>query len=338
MPTYYVDGAVGNNGNLGTSEGAGNAWATIQYAVTNSSAGDQIYIKASADYTEGVTLTAGTAAAWKTFTGYTSTPGDGGKATVDATGYSYGIDFPGFANSYIRLENIIVENGTSGGTEASATGYVAYDNCEANNNGYDGFGSGPNYATYLNCSADGNTHDGFVVNNPAALAFCASTGNGGDGFFGGSHTALVGCVATSNAGDGISIRVLCAANCTIDGDGDDTDIGINIGEYPSLIINNIVYDCTTGIAGTSGFGGDIVSNNLLYANSTNFSNVENESNNLTTDPPAFTDEAGGNYTLASGSAAKNAGADASGTSSPGMDIGAHQSADAGGGSRVIITG
>ena len=63
----------------------------------------------------------------------------------------------------------------------------------------------------------------------------------------------------------------------------------------------------------------------MYPISTRVNNVRNQ--------------AGGDYTLASDSAARNAGADASGTSSPGMDIGAHQSADAGGGgSRVIITG
>jgi hypothetical protein len=33
MTTYYVDTAVGNDGNAGTSEGAGNAWATIDKAM-----------------------------------------------------------------------------------------------------------------------------------------------------------------------------------------------------------------------------------------------------------------------------------------------------------------
>ena len=49
--TWYVDGAVGNDSNAGTSPGAGNAWATIGKATSTAAAGDTVNVKASATYT-----------------------------------------------------------------------------------------------------------------------------------------------------------------------------------------------------------------------------------------------------------------------------------------------
>ena len=45
MATYYVDGVDGDDGNLGTSEGVGNAWATVQKAADTVSAADTVNIK-----------------------------------------------------------------------------------------------------------------------------------------------------------------------------------------------------------------------------------------------------------------------------------------------------
>ena len=337
MPTYYVDGAVGNNENLGTSEGAGNAWATISYAVSQVSAGDQVWVKGGTDYTETTARPVGLSSAWITFSGYTTTPGDGGKATIDATGETYGISAIGPPISvYARWENIIIENATSYGASCGNDGYDAWINCEFNNNG--GGGVLGNKTTFVGCSATGNTGIG-ISTGYGSVVNCVSSGNSTDGV---KSNAVFGCELISNAGIAIQGTNFCPAFCcnTIDGDNDDTTIGIQTISYQnSIMINNIIYDCATGISVATNSSGHEVSNNLLYANATNFTNIPAEHDNLTTDAPAFTDEAGGDYTLASGSAARNAGADASGTSSPGMDIGAHQSADAGGGgSRVIITG
>ena len=50
---YYVDPSVGDNGNAGTSAGAGNAWKDAEHAAeTISGGGHTIYLKASADYTD----------------------------------------------------------------------------------------------------------------------------------------------------------------------------------------------------------------------------------------------------------------------------------------------
>jgi len=343
MTTYYVDAATGDNDDTGRTELL--AWATIQYAVTNSSNGDHVYIKASADYTETVACTEAASNSWRTYEGYTSTPGDGGKATIDATGETYGLSayngMPPPHNLYNRWENIIVENASGAGIGFGTTVHVALINIESNNNGGYGFSvSAP--STIVNCSASSNTGYGFA--GAGALVACSSAvGNSTTGFY--YPYSMFGCESISNSTYGIQCGgggypAILIGN-TIDGDSKDTTTGISTPALQYFVaINNIIYDCATGISqGASTWRSNYVANNLLYSNTTNFTNVTDEHDNLTTDAPAFTDEAGGDYTLASGSAARNAGADASGTSSPGMDIGAHQSADAGGGgSRVIITG
>ncbi len=77
MATYYVDGAVGDDGNLGTSEGAGNAWATLTKAMNTVAAGDKVWVKASATYTETMTMvTVGAQGTPIVFEGYTTATGD----------------------------------------------------------------------------------------------------------------------------------------------------------------------------------------------------------------------------------------------------------------------
>lgn len=119
-------------------------------------------------------------------------------------------------------------------------------------------------------------------------------------------------------------------NCTVDGDSKDTNQGIlvAINWYPYVFINNIIYDCTTGIDGVASahvapqFG----KNNLVNSNTDNYSNWAPTSTDVT-GAPKFTDETTQDYTVGDDSVAINAGYDASGSSSPGMDIGAHQRLD-----------
>jgi hypothetical protein len=91
MATYYVDGAVGNDSNLGTSEGSGNAWATINKAATTAAAGDTVNIKASATYTltsaQTFTNSGNATSGPIIYRGYTTTPGadDGRPLITSAT-------------------------------------------------------------------------------------------------------------------------------------------------------------------------------------------------------------------------------------------------------------
>ena len=85
MTVYYVDGAIGNDGNDGLAEGSSNAWATIDKAMNTVIAGDKVWVKATGNYNELATIdTAGTSSLNIVFEGYTSTTGDNGKVTIDA--------------------------------------------------------------------------------------------------------------------------------------------------------------------------------------------------------------------------------------------------------------
>ena len=83
MATYYVSDATGNDGDTGLTELL--AWATIDHAMNTVVAGDKVWVKADGDYTETATIdTIGTNVSPIVFAGYTSTPRDGGQATIEA--------------------------------------------------------------------------------------------------------------------------------------------------------------------------------------------------------------------------------------------------------------
>ena len=110
--TYYVDNVLGNDGNAGTSEGAGNAWQTIQHAADNANtAGDIVYVKnTGSNYTFAAVCdldtNSGSATSPISFIGYTTTPGDNGRPTIVQTG---GINhlFNGNAD-YLVFKNFIM--------------------------------------------------------------------------------------------------------------------------------------------------------------------------------------------------------------------------------------
>ena len=113
MTTYYGDGAVGNDANAGTSEGAGNAWATIDKAMNTVAAGDTVYIKASATYDETANIdTAGTQGSPISFIGYSSTITDEGKVTwTKSSSGSCLTDTP--SSTYYHFRNIKFNNAAS---------------------------------------------------------------------------------------------------------------------------------------------------------------------------------------------------------------------------------
>jgi len=338
MPTYYVDAATGLDSDTGLTEAL--AWLTIDKAMNTVAAGDKVWVKGGIDYTELVTIdTLGTNSAGITFEGYTTTPGDGGQFVIDgestrSMGMSSSV---GNGNHFYRFSNMTLENHTGYAFHLDGSDMLYFDNCHFLNNG-----TGPrgdNDGMFINCTFEGNSSHGTYWDN-VKYVNCVSSNNSGDGFYCSYLGQFFNCVSSSNAGRGFySGNGVISVNNTIDGDSKDTAIGIRSGSALSaLIVNTIIYDCETGIENsTANFNCLMLKNNLLNSNTTNYSGVLLDA--TTTDitaAPEFTDEAGGDYTLATSSAARNAGADASGTSSPGMDIGAHQSQDAG--SRVVITG
>lgn len=340
MAVYYVDGAVGNDGNLGTSEGSGNAWATINKAAATVAASDKVWIKASANYTETVDLvTAGGSTTWIVFEGYTTTTGDGGKITIDgsSTRSSGIITSGGLGFAYCRFENFIIQDHTNAGVLSISLDMCIWINCEFNNNGLtDVAGSGvdvDNSHVFISCVADGNQDDGFEIDTGGCFVNCISNNNGQNGWntTSGGQT-LLNCVAYNNAGDGIRLggntsNPVVISNCTVDGNNKNSTTGFtqNTNGRQAVVINSIFYDCATGISGGSNDGPSQVGfNNCVFNNTTNYSTAWDQSNDDINVDPEFTDETIQNYTLKTTSPCRNAGSDLSST---GMDIGAHQSID-----------
>ena len=349
MPTYYVDGAVGNDTNLGTSEGAGNAWATIQYASDNIAAGDKVFIKASASYAEAVTVT--TLAAYDNsiiWEGYTTTPGDGGKITMDGGGSLLRGIFSASTQLYSYMFfNIIVTDYTSVGVFATAADSVYFENCDFTGNGNAG-ADVDQYCRFVNCTFTGNSSDGVRSDYYTQFWGCTAHTNGGDGFYNTLYEIAYGNVSYNNTGQAFGGSLGGNwINNTIDGENSGTGFELTGSWTRFSIVNNIVYDCALGVDGSGAAKWEarqVSINNLMNSNTVDYEASSFRSGigfSDISDAPGFTDEGGDDYTLASDSAARNAGADASGMSSPGMDIGAHQSEDAGsggGGGKVIITG
>lgn len=244
--TYYVDGALGSDSNAGTSAGAGNAWATLQHAAsTATGAGITINVKASATYTISSTLTFNSGTTVPNIApfivrGYTSSPGDGGRATIQVTssitGSSFALSDGG--NSHVIFDSLKVDgNGIcTNGIFANGRGSSLF-NCEVTNCtvsgiqatgntnyavGCDvhGMASGASYCYILTggyyhyCVARSSPCPGFSMNanNGGGEAIeCIAyglTGVNGIGFY--LTNCLIGsmvrnCIAYGNSSDGIQL-------------------------------------------------------------------------------------------------------------------------------------
>lgn len=169
MTDYYVDGAVGDDANAGTSEGAGNAWATIGRAQSAPVAiNDRIFVKASATYSETLTFTSTTYTGNNQnnpvfLIGYADTPGDNGQVIwePETTGACLLL---ASASGYL-FKNFIFQNsnttavGSNGSTTVST---VIFINCVFRNNaGYGvAFGFSGNTTRFVKCEIYGNNRDG----------------------------------------------------------------------------------------------------------------------------------------------------------------------------------
>lgn len=312
MTDYYVDGSVGNDGNAGTSEGAGNAWATIQKALDTVSAGDHVYIKASATYSEALTIsTQGSASAVIVLEGYTTTPGDGGIAVNDGGG-SLGAGLtPASGFNFFQIRNLRFTDFTGTGAGDSGGDGMFYFNCRSDNNGTHGF-QGDNRCLWLQCTSESNSNDGFAAGGESICYACVSRSNGGNGLEveGGSISR---CLSYSDGNVGISVVTDAAlvADNVVDGNGKTTGTGINLSSLAdtSIVVNNIVHDCDNGIVNASTLELDkLVAYNLVSNCTTNYSNVGELAGNVES-AAAFVDEANSDYTPTGASPALDVGLD-----------------------------
>jgi hypothetical protein len=328
----------------------GGALATIGRfaAVTVSGDADKAWVKASADYNETVTIAAagiGTVTAPNVVEGYTTTPGDGGRIVIHGqTTRTNGITTAVTSGIYFVFKNIRVRNHTGNGVQI--VDHVVFKNCMFDHNGIDGI-NGDDWCRFEECEFSDNTSNGVLVDKFAVFVGCRAYRNAGEGI-GCESGVIFGCVAYSNGINGIrmdglgGVGTVCAAiNNTVDGDGKDTDVGILMSPAENTVdvcINNIVYDCATGLQSRSGQGELLISrNNLLNSNTANYADGGATYTGEVLDAPDFVDEAALDYRPNNTSPAVGAGFDEStleeGTS--GMDIGGRQRTEAAAGASAI---
>lgn len=335
MATYYVDGAVGDDGNAGTSEGAGNAWATLTYAETQLSAGDKVYIKNSATYNEQVSLSiSANGNSPVTWEGYETTPGDGGIAVIDGqSSRSYG--FTGYGN-YQAFKNLKVQNTTNHGFNLGTYDYLGFYNCHADNCGGYGFYM-DDYCVVDGCTAYDCSTGGLEIGRYGSVLRSVFGDNPVGIHSDGIGTFYCSCIIYGFTTYGVhTLYAGTVLNCTIDGENGVSTTGV-YGQYCApMVHSSILYRCNLGVSGagykTLAAGGP----NLFYGNSTDTSGWVSNSDMFEADvtsDPLFTDDSTHDYALEAGSPARNAGRDA------GTDLGAIQSQDTGGGSsRVVLLG
>lgn len=327
MATYYVDGAIGSDLNPGTGPGARDAWKTIDHAMNNVVGKDKVWVKASATYTESpaIDTAVGAIADEIVFEGYTSSTGDGGQITlvgmltdtiVDVVGYC-------FINFIFNADSSNV-NCTQLGSSS-----ISWRNCIfklATGDGHTQGGAG----CYYECEFIDNGGDGAAITSgkPSVFINCKFYRNGASGIDSSGCTICYNCLFFSNgthAINGGSSHDTCVTvfNCTIDGDAKDTLTGIlksSTARGFVAAVNNIVYDCTTGISSVYGDRSVLVYN-LLNSNTADYAGDASDQEGGVSGAPDFVNEVGGaNYQLNHSSPGKSAGTDWADN----MDIGAYQ--------------
>lgn len=346
---------VGNGSDVAAGDDGTGDWAssdgallTADAAMNALAAGDTVYLRSDKTYAETVTIdTAGTTTNAVRVVGYTTTLDDDGQAQIDAadTRANALADSLGAVGAYYTFENIKFTDGTGDCVNISLNG-MHWRNCEFTGAATDGLNSSGN---------------GMVCES------CIFFDNGAKGCDAGTNCMFFGCTFEDCAGDAIEVTYgvvtncifintgvvaidflgsngfLCAVyGCTIDGVSKNTTIGISFPASfwgPFIAINNIIYDCSTGIGGhNNGNHRFIGRNNLLNSNTTDYANAgyRTEPGEITT-APAFTNEAGEDYTLGS-SDAVGAGFDAYETegTTQAADIGALQKDLAAGGGGLLM--
>ena len=341
---YYTDYANGSDANDGLSEG--NAWKTIGKAMGTVTTNTTVYVQGGTSYADqddatgaiGSITTVGVEGGPIIFEGYTTSPGDGtfADATLDATSNSLTNCITdnaiGSVNTFYKFKYLRFTGASGAGLDCNAADSTGVYDCRSDNNGDVGFLLDKNSIVY-GCQADTNGNDGIQCDTSGTNTIsCVSFGNTGQQIQGG--LVVYNCLVYAGSAPYIT-SFSYIIGCTID--GENAYDGISLPNTSNLMaINNIIYDCAEGIQCAASYTFQLSKHNHFDSNTTDTVNWPSDSTDVS-GAPLFTNEAGDDYTLQSGSPAKAAGTDAGtvvGTSY--IDIGAHQRAEAGGSTVVVI--
>lgn len=340
------DFAAGDLGTGNITSASTSFFATVDKAMNVVAAGDVVYVKGSGNYNEKATIdTLGSTGSPIWFRGYTTTLLDGGIATIHGQGTrSNCIDeSTGVGTSWYIFENFRFTGSTSSLFLGNNLRELLFKNCEFVTGGSVGIFANASL-TVVNCLFTNNPTSSISAGNNCVVVGSRFINSGQHGVtmqFG----SVIDCVFFNVTSDAIHFNGVGGESCvvygnTIDGNAKNTTIGIKFGTssaFPRIAINNIIYDCDIGITGVTPAGFLVSRNNLVYNNTDNYTNGYTTYDGEVTSDPLFTDEGSNDYTLSESSPAKKAGFDASVISgdSPGRDIGAQQSIDAGGGGLLM---
>jgi hypothetical protein len=322
MTTYYVDGAVGNDANAGTSEGAGNAWATIDKAMNTVASGDKVWVKATGTYSEDPVIdTAAATAATIVFEGYSSTTGDNGKVTISGTTNSLGTTLGPGESRYV-IKNFIFNGGSGAAVSLGAARANTFINCEFTGASTDGFeGTGANN-TFINCEFTSNTQHGIDATSISGgyIVGCIFHSNGRTGLQIGSTGAFYRnlvynndtAAAGWNHGD-LGTTAVVIGN-TFDGENRSGQLCDINGQSIFIAVDNVFYDSgtygLTNPATTShyrAFAGYNLLNDNASGTYADAGDPELIGYQDVTTAPAFTSESTDDYTLGASSPAIDAG-------------------------------
>lgn len=314
----------------------GGAWKTLAKQALVVEPGDKVFVKASATYNENFVISiVGTALLPIVLEGYTTTRGDGGRITIDgqATRASAITSSLGNVDHFYTFKNFRCTDHTSHGITFGGTG---------------------DQANFFNVRSDNNAGNGLLGDNDIRMIDCEFDSNALIGVDTDTGTTMIGCSVHDNIGAGAVLKLDLVDFCEFYGNGgaqlvvqqgeshiinstidgvDKTNIGLSfIGtgvDSISTVINNIITRCSVGISVVDDNGDQqLAKNNLLFDNTVDYSvnwPASAKATDITTDPQ-FENQAGSDYRLASGSAARGAGYDVGKPVNDVsfMDIGAHQ--------------
>ncbi len=331
-------------GDITSSTGA---LLTADAAMNAVVAGDTAYLRNDKTYSETVTIdTVGTTVSAIRVVGYGTSLDDDGQATIDAadTRANCVADSLGSVGGYYTFEEVKFTDGTGDNVNISLNA-MHWRNCEFSGAAVDGLSSSGNGMVCESCIFF-DVVKGCDAGNNCMFFGCTFEDCISDAIEI-TYGMVVNCVFINTGVVAIQFLgvngFLCAVyGCTIDGVGKNTTTGIAFPSSfwgPYVAINNIIYDCLTGISGhNSGNHRFVGRNNLMNSNTTDYGNANyrTEPGEVTT-APQFTDEAGEDYTLGSSSPAKAVGFDAHETegSTQAADIGALQVGAGGAGGGLL---
>jgi len=219
------------------------------------------------------------------------------------------------------FKNLWASNAGDDGFDFDSVGYL-FNNCRSSNNGDAGFvrttGSAGNALTFFNSESDTNTGVGVsILANSAGgfIMFSYLHDNTSVGFGGGAKDVgiVLGSIIEANASDGVLNLLSPVSNSVFDGNTGASSDGLSVGDTSgsrllyvnSIITNNGAYGVNRTTTGQEFVFDDYNNYNGNVTAATN--NVTTGESTITTDP-SFTNRAGGDFTVASGSGVLGTGA------------------------------